>query len=83
MSEKITKYGKDMSGNLFEAIKQSTGAKNDAAICRILDIPPSVISKIRHGHARVTAEIVLHIYAKLKAIGDPWSIEEILQEIGE
>lgn len=39
--------------------------KNDAALCRALEVAPSIISKIRHGKLPVTDRLILRMHEKL------------------
>jgi len=53
---------KDNSGKLFDHLIKSRKLKNDAALGRMIDVRPAVISKIRHGRLKVSAQIVINIH---------------------
>jgi plasmid maintenance system antidote protein VapI len=38
--------------------------KNDAALARFLDLPPPVISKMRHGKTGFSAENIIRVHKK-------------------
>ena len=50
---------------LLDTLKEKYDLKNDAEISRRLDVAPPVISKIRHGKANISAEIILRIHENL------------------
>jgi len=58
--------------DLLDILKDELDLKNDAALAEELDIPPPVLSKIRHGKLAINATHILKIY---DATG--WSIEKI------
>lgn len=47
---------------LFDAVIDRLQLKNDAALCRVLEIQPPVISKIRHGRLPVGASILIRLH---------------------
>ena len=47
---------------LLDLASEMLKAKNDAALCRALEVAPPVISKIRHGRLPVAAGMVLRIH---------------------
>ncbi len=49
----------------LDALLELKGLKNDAALCRVLMIPPPVISKIRNGGLSVTNNLLVRIYDTL------------------
>jgi hypothetical protein len=53
-----------LSHSLLDFLLESRKLKNDAALCRLLDIQPPVISKVRHGRP-VSPELILRIHEKL------------------
>jgi len=57
---------------LLDTLIKEFGLKNDAALAKFLEIPPSSLSKWRNGFQGVSAERILHIYDKTG-----WSIEKI------
>lgn len=57
---------------LLDTLIKEFGLKNDAALAKFLDVPPSALSKWRNGFQGVSAERILHIYDKTG-----WSIEKI------
>jgi hypothetical protein len=49
-------------GNLLlDAVAEHLEAKNDAALCRELEVLPSLISKIRHGRS-VGAQLLIRMH---------------------
>ena len=46
----------------FDELKQRLNFKTDASLCRVFDISPSTISKIRHRQSAVSPEILLKIH---------------------
>lgn len=64
---KITRTGNenDCSGELFDAIIRIEGLKNDAALARLLDLAPPVVSKIRHGRLAVGPALILKVHEEL------------------
>lgn len=51
-----------MSAKLLDTIKTEENLKSDAALARLLDVQPPVISKIRKGEAKVGPTMILKIY---------------------
>lgn len=47
---------------LLDAIIERLHLKNDAALCRVLEVQPPVISKIRHGRLPVGASILIRLH---------------------
>lgn len=47
---------------LLDAVIERLHLKNDAALCRVLEIQPPVISKIRHGRLPVGASILIRLH---------------------
>jgi transcriptional regulator with XRE-family HTH domain len=50
------------ANGLLDALLQRYGLKNDAALCRVLDVQPCLMSKIRHGKQRISADMMLRIH---------------------
>ncbi|SNT16060.1 hypothetical protein SAMN06265795_115112 [Noviherbaspirillum humi] len=48
--------------NLLDTLIQKMGLKNDAALCRALEISPPIISKIRHGRLPVSASLLIRMH---------------------
>jgi plasmid maintenance system antidote protein VapI len=48
--------------NLLDKIIREFNLRNDAALARMLDIAPPVISKLRHGRTELSAAIVVRIH---------------------
>lgn len=44
---------------LLDFLAEKTGAKNDAALARVLEVAPPLISKIRHCHLPVGATLLI------------------------
>lgn len=47
---------------LLDALIQDNSLKNDAALCRVLRFAPPMISKIRHGKVKISADVILRIH---------------------
>lgn len=47
---------------LFDAVIERFNLKNDAALCRMLQVAPPVISKVRHGHLGVSAALLVRLH---------------------
>lgn len=47
---------------LVDAVIERLGLKNDAALCRVLEVQPPTISKIRHGHLPVGASMLIRLH---------------------
>ena len=47
---------------LLDAIINRQKLKNDAQLCRLLEIQPPVISKLRHGHLPIGASLLIRIH---------------------
>lgn len=51
-----------MSANkVIDLVKDKTGVVSDAALCRLLDVKPSFISKIRHEHIPLGATMLVKL----------------------
>lgn len=50
------------AGKLLDAVIAKIGLKNDAALSRILEVAPPVISKLRHGVLQVGANILIRMH---------------------
>lgn len=66
------------NGQLLDAVMAKLGLKNDAALSRVLEVAPPVISKIRHGRLPVGATLLIRMHEgtdiairELKAIAMP------------
>ena len=49
-------------GRLLDALAERLGAKNDAALSRMLEVAPPVISKIRHHRLPVGASLLIRMH---------------------
>jgi plasmid maintenance system antidote protein VapI len=47
---------------LLDEVKERYSIKNDAQLCRTLDVPAPTISKIRNGKINVSADMILKIH---------------------
>lgn len=47
---------------LLDALKEKYDLKNDAAIAKALEVAPPVISRIRNGKAKVSADIMIRVH---------------------
>lgn len=50
------------AGKLLDAVIAKIGLKNDAALSRVLEVAPPVISKLRHGHLQVGANLLIRLH---------------------
>jgi plasmid maintenance system antidote protein VapI len=56
---------------LLDALLESMRLKNDAALSRLLEVAPPVISKIRHHRMPVSASVLIRMHEATKmSIGD-------------
>lgn len=49
---------------LLDTLIEKMNLKNDAELCRVLEVQPPIISKIRHGKLSVGATILLRMHEK-------------------
>lgn len=68
---------KGNGAKLFDTIIQARSLKNDAALGRLLDLAPGVVSKVRHGHVPVTDTTILRVH---ETVGMP--VKAIRELIG-
>jgi plasmid maintenance system antidote protein VapI len=54
--------GEINSNSLIDALLDRFSLKNDAALCRILNISPALISKLRHKKTRITADLLITMH---------------------
>lgn len=47
---------------LLDTVLNRLNLKNDAALCRLLEVAPPVVSKIRHGRLPVGASILIRLH---------------------
>lgn len=47
---------------MLDAVIDRLNLKNDAALCRVLEIQPPIISKIRHGRLPVGASMLIRLH---------------------
>jgi plasmid maintenance system antidote protein VapI len=47
---------------LLDALHAKLKLKNDAALCRALEVAPPIISKIRHGRANLSSSLLLRVH---------------------
>jgi hypothetical protein len=50
------------ASQLLDAVAAKLGLKSDAALSRVLEIAPPVISKLRHGALPVRASVLLRMH---------------------
>ena len=62
---------------LLDAMHARLGLKNDAAVARLLELPPAVVSKLRRKQASITAAILIRMH---DVTG--WSISDIRATLG-
>lgn len=63
---------KDFPHDLLDIIRDEFDLKNDRELADFLEMPPPVVSKLRHGKVPFTAHHILRIYDTTG-----WSIEKI------
>lgn len=68
----MTKYPQDNSGTLFDVMLHRLSLKNDAALARLLEVAPPVISKIRHGVLPFGATLIIAVHEVTE-----WPIKDI------
>jgi hypothetical protein len=61
------------TNRLFDAIIEAKALRNDAALCRFLDMQPPVLSKMRHGKLPISAATLIRIYE-----ATDWPIPKIM-----
>lgn len=59
-------------GHLLDSVISKLNLKNDAALAKVLDVAPPVISKIRHHALPVGATILISMHEETG-----WSIEQL------
>ncbi|KAF3998976.1 hypothetical protein [Glaciimonas immobilis] len=59
ISEKNLDY--DQS-KLLDELLHRKALKNDAALCRVLNLAPPLISKVRHGKIRISGDVLIRIH---------------------
>lgn len=47
---------------LLDCVRGKLGLKNDAALCRVLEVAPAVLSKIRHHRIQITSRLMIRIH---------------------
>ena len=58
----MTGPGEYSPRRLLDALIERLKLKNDAALCRVLEVDPPVISKIRNGKLRVGASMFIRMH---------------------
>lgn len=51
-----------MSNKLFDAVMKHQGLKNAAQLSRALQVDPAALSRMRHGHLKVGATLIIRIH---------------------
>jgi plasmid maintenance system antidote protein VapI len=54
----------DSANKLFDLAIKEKGLKNDADLCRLLELEPCVISRMRHGKVRVSSETIIRMHQR-------------------
>lgn len=70
MSTRDTIAGEADANHLFDILLARYDMKNDAALCRHLNLAAPLLSKMRNGHQRVSAETMLRVH---EAFGIPFA----------
>ncbi|TCS38552.1 hypothetical protein EDC30_102291 [Paucimonas lemoignei] len=78
MSEQQEAQGGYQPNRLLDTLIKDLHLKNDAALCRTLQIGPPLISKIRHGRLPVSASILIRMHETTGR-----SIRELRQVLGD
>lgn len=60
---------------LFDALLAQHRLKNDAALCRMAGIGAPLLSKMRNGHLRVSADVMLRVH---EVFGMPFAQQRVL-----
>lgn len=57
-------YDESASGSnkLLDAVMANLNLKNDAALCRILEVAPPVVSKLRHGALHIGPSMLIRMH---------------------
>ncbi|WP_228895089.1 helix-turn-helix domain-containing protein [Pseudoduganella aquatica] len=63
------------AAHLFDTLIKEQHLKNDAALCRAAGIGPPLMSKMRNGRQRVSAEVMLRLH---EAFGMPFATQRLL-----
>ena len=69
-----------MSNKLFDAVMKHQGLKNAAQLSRALQVDPAALSRMRHGHLKVGATLILRIH---ELTDYKMSVKKIKQLIGD
>lgn len=69
-----------MSQALFDTVMKRQKYKNDAELSRALKVDPAALSRMRHGHLKVGATLILRIH---ELTDYKMSVKEIKQLIGD
>lgn len=65
MNHKNNKSHPDSAASrLLDLLLERQNLKSDAALCRLLDLSPPQLSKIRHGRTGMSGEIKIAIHMK-------------------
>ena len=62
MLKEITDPVYPQQNGFIDFLLTKTQLKNDAALCRLLDVKPPVVSKMRHGRHPVSPFILLRVH---------------------
>jgi hypothetical protein len=61
-ANKQEEVGAYSPNKFLDAIRDKLQLKNDAALCRTLDIHPPLVSKIRHGRLPISSALLIRIH---------------------
>ena len=50
------------SNQLLDVVMQNLNLKNDAALCRVLEVAPPVVSKLRHGSLHIGPSMLIRMH---------------------
>jgi hypothetical protein len=50
------------SNKLLDAVMENLQLKNDAALCRVLEVAPPVVSKLRHGSLHIGPSMLIRMH---------------------
>lgn len=76
--QKIIKHDGFDPNHLFDTLIERMHLKNDAALSRLLEVAPPVISKIRHGRLTVGASLLIRMHEETNL-----SIRELRELLGD
>lgn len=77
-SEKLDELGTYDPDNLLDTMLKTMKLESDADLCRVLEVPAPLISKIRHRRTKVSATLLIRMHE----VSD-WSIRDLRALMGD